>query len=437
MRIVLVDPQQEEVASLLEARGHEVFWFADAGEALPRIAADPNIDALVTMAEAGSMSGMELCWETRLLTGRQRAMYILLMSPTGDEITKVEAMDGGADDVMDKPPRPTELYAKLRVAERTLALQRKLMRSATTDPLSGVLNRGAFFEEATEACHEASNGRSLTVILIDVDRLKVINDRYGHDVGDRAIRAVASVLQRSRALVGRLGGDELAILLRDHMLPQALELAASLQQDLAELKLDTLDGSTGLTCSFGVSEFQPGDTVDELMKRADIALYRAKAEGRNCVAPTPTIPSISKRLHQDGHFRARPRPSPEVRERRRGLAACDGLLARVCAVVDLLVASGLTEEIAAQTLAQRMVSAGIPFPGNARCEGWGDYILAWRAAFRDGVTSDRALEEYCNVVAAIDSIPPQDRVDCVLENDLWNRRRLILRCRPVSGAPLH
>ena len=263
------------------------------------------------------------------------------------------------------------------------------------------------------------------------DRLKALNDRYGHDVGDRAIRAVASVAQRRGSIVGRLGGDELAILLRDCKLSQAIEFAADLQQDLAELKLDTVEGTASVTCSFGVSELQPGDTPDEVLKRADVGLYRAKTEGRNRIVTALVNSGLSDR-HRVSRFRERATPSPELRERRCGQPACDGLLARVCAVIDLLVAAGFGEEVATHILARKMVSAGIPFPKNTQSEKWDDYLMAWRTAFREGVASNGALGEYRNVIAAINSIPPKDRVDCVLESDLWNRRRTMLRRQPVS-----
>jgi diguanylate cyclase (GGDEF)-like protein len=439
MRVALVGSSgeaRELVSRLLEARSHEVFSFANTNDALARLTTDASIDALITSADAAPMSGVELCWEARLLAGRRRALYVLFMAAPQDQMTKVEALDGGADDVIDMPPLPAELCAKLRAAERMLKLKSQLIQSATTDPLSRVHNRGAFFEEATEACREASLGGSLAVILLDVDHLKAINDHYGHDVGDRAIRAVASVAQRGGALVGRLGGDEFGILLEGHMLSDALELAADLQQNLAKLKLETSEGPMGLTCSLGVSELQPGDTIDDLMKRADLALYRAKAEGRSRVATAPATsmsegPPPTVRL-----TRSLPRPAREVKERRLGRPPGDGLLARVCAVIDLLIASGLSEADAAQAMAQRMVAANIPPPRNAADGTWWTCILAWRAAFRDGVATDEALKEYRNVVAAIESIPPLERVDCVLDNELWNRRRLILRRRPVS-CPLH
>ena len=162
MRIVLVESGVKArggLARLPEARGHELFSFEDGREALAKIAADPDVDAVITSAHTRSMSGVELCWEARLLAGRLRAIYILFIAPTDDEITTAEALDGGADDVIDDAARPIELLAKLRAAERMLTLQRKLVRSATMDPLSGALNRGAFFEEIAEACSLARSGQ--------------------------------------------------------------------------------------------------------------------------------------------------------------------------------------------------------------------------------------------------------------------------------------
>ena len=301
MRVALIGSNgeaRELVTRLLEARCHEVFSFATTNDALASLTTDAQTDALIVSADATPMSGVELCWEARLLAGRRRALYVLFMAAPEDQMTKIEALDGGADDVIDMPPLPAELCAKLRAAERMLKLKRQLIQSATTDPLSRAHNRGAFFEEATEACREASLGGSLAVILLDVDHLKTINDRYGHDVGDRAIRAIASVAQRGGALVGRLGGDEFGILLGGHMLSDALELAADLQLNLAKLKLETSKGPIGLTCSLGVGALQPGDTIDDLMKRADLALYRAKAEGRSRVATIPSNSSTSERPQQ-------------------------------------------------------------------------------------------------------------------------------------------
>ena len=293
MRIALVNPNPPAVslaASSLDARGHEVLSFEDGEKALQGIRADPLIDALITDSDTTPLCGVELCWETRLLAGKKRPLYILLVAASENQRTWTEALDCGADDVISKPPVTEELYAKLRVAERVVTLQRELIEMASRDPLSGVYNRRAFFEEATEACGEASCGSPLSVLLIDIDRFKAINDRYGHDVGDQAIRAVAREAASGGATVGRLGGDEFSILLRGVPLSQAVKVAEGLRQRISQLKLSSREGLSDLTCSLGAGEYELGDTIDDLMKRADLALYRAKEEGRNQVATPPTDP---------------------------------------------------------------------------------------------------------------------------------------------------
>ena len=241
------------------------------------------------------------------MIGQHRPIYGLMLAAKDDENANIEARDSGADDVVDWPARPAELCAKLRVAERMLTLQRKLVQSATIDPLSGALNRGAFFDAATEVCSQTDTGLSLSVLLIDIDHLKATNDRYGHEVGDRAIRAVSALAQRGDVIVGRLGGDELVILLKDRSLTDALDFASNLQSRLAALKLDTVSGPVRVTCSFGASEFRSGDTIDELLKRADVAPYRAKTEGRNRVVAATGQDCPIERPEQVDRFRLLPR----------------------------------------------------------------------------------------------------------------------------------
>jgi two-component system cell cycle response regulator len=286
MRVVLVDSSRtvlKLIARLLEAREHEVHPFVDGREAISYIRADPEIDALITSTTPTSMSGMELCWETRLLAGAGRPIYIILMSSNADEHTIIEALDSGADDFIGKPPAVEELYARLRSAERLASLQRDLIRLATTDPLSGLLNRRAFFERATDLCDKAQTSRPPTAVMIDIDHFKRINDVYGHDVGDEAIRAVTRLAQRAGEVVGRLGGEEFVSLRADKTLAQAADLAENLREAIAGLEIATDRGPLRLTCSFGVSEWIDGDSVDQLLKRADLALYAAKSAGRNRV----------------------------------------------------------------------------------------------------------------------------------------------------------
>src|SRR5947207_1057912 len=285
MRIVVVDPSRtvlKIVTRLLEAGHHEILPFTDGLAALDCVKSDPNIDALITSAELGSMSGTDLCKKIRLLpTNSRQPIYIVLMSANYEERKLIEALDNGADDFIGKPPAVEELYARLRAAERFSAMHRELVRMATTDPLSGLLNRRAFFERAKDACIGADG--PLSTIMFDVDHFKRINDAFGHGIGDDVIRAVAGEAIRENEIVGRLGGEEFAIVLRGRTLADAVEAAERLRLRLAEHRLATGDPVVTFTCSFGVSERLDGESIDDLLKRADIALYRAKKTGRNRV----------------------------------------------------------------------------------------------------------------------------------------------------------
>ena len=287
MRIALVDPSRTTrliVTRMLEARGHAVVAFADELAALAQIKADPSIDSLITSAELKTMSGVELCWEARLLATCRRPIYVLMMSTQYDQRSLIEALDSGADDFIGKPPLAEELYARLRAAERILSMQREVLRLTITDPLTGLCNRRGFFEQATEACARVvPPDGSLSAIILDIDNFKHINDSYGHETGDEAIRACAATARISEALTGRLGGDEFALLLEDRPLSQAIEIAEDLRTRLAARPFDTGKDRIMLTWSVGVSEGRPGDSVDQILARADAALYDAKLAGRNRV----------------------------------------------------------------------------------------------------------------------------------------------------------
>ena len=309
MRVVLVDPSRTMrlfVTRLLEARDHEVLPFADGPEALACMRQDTEVAALITSGELGAMSGLELCWETRVLAGRDRPIYVILMSSSIDKSRLGEALDSGADDFISKPPVADELYARLRAAERFGAMQRELVRLASVDPLTGLHNRRVFFELAEEARARCGEGRALTAIMLDIDHFKRINDLYGHDVGDHAIAAVAKAAATEGAVTGRLGGEEFAILLEGHTLADGAVLAEQLRARMAALQFDTANGAMTLTCSFGVSERKPGDSIDDLLKRADVALYAAKTSGRNRVVTadavaSPAIAAQSNVIHAFAH----------------------------------------------------------------------------------------------------------------------------------------
>jgi len=291
MRIVLVDASRvalKIVTGLLEARGHNVHSFRDGPEALKYLASYSTVDALMASAELPSMTGLELCWEARLLSTPRRPLYIILMSSNYDRHKLTEALDSGADDFIGKPVMAEELYARLRAAERLAATQHELFRLATTDPLSGVMNRRAFFEKGESICAPAHSVQPLCAIMLDIDHFKRVNDENGHGKGDEVICAVAKIASEASETVGRLGGEEFAILLEGSSLADAARSAELARVAIAGLRFETSAGPLKVTCSLGVSERKPGESLDLLLKRADAALYTAKQNGRNRVVTEAT-----------------------------------------------------------------------------------------------------------------------------------------------------
>jgi diguanylate cyclase (GGDEF)-like protein len=167
--------------------------------------------------------------------------------------------------------------------EERRALTERLHRLATYDGLTGCLNYQSFQATLLEEVERTERyRRPLSVVIADLDRFKVINDRHGHAVGDSALMSVAGALLagvRSADLVGRIGGDEFAILLPETMTTDARQLVERLQ-----MAVDSVVTPEQLTLSFGLSTWHgPEDSPSELLRRADTALYEAKQNGRNCV----------------------------------------------------------------------------------------------------------------------------------------------------------
>ena len=290
MHIVIVDCSRvvlKIVSGLLEPRGHVVHSFTDSAEALAFLTARPEIRVLITSLQVRPLSGLELCWSARLLAEERRPLYVITMSSARNERNLAEALDSGADDFIDKPPGAEELHARLRAAERLTTLQENLIRLAETDPLSGILNRRAFFAQASTDADRTGNHGRLSMVLADIDHFKRVNDEHGHDVGDLAIQAVAKLIA-TEGRAGRLGGEEFALLLPETGLEAAEAVARRLCLRVRDLRIRGTRGPVTLTASFGVSTWVEGDSVEALMKRADIALYEAKAGGRNRVVSAAT-----------------------------------------------------------------------------------------------------------------------------------------------------
>jgi two-component system, cell cycle response regulator len=287
MQIVIVDSSRvvlQIIASLIEPQGHAVHPFTDSEQALAFLAATPSVRVLITSLEVRPLCGLELCWSARLLAETRGPLHVITMSSARNVRSLAEALDSGADDFIEKPPSAEELNARLRAAERLTTMQEELIRLADTDPLTGSYNRRAFFHRARAAAEQNLRPGGISAIVLDIDHFKRINDAHGHDVGDSAIKAVADLIAPA-GIAGRLGGEEFAVILPGCGLVDGLSRAENLRLSVQALKIRGARDTIGFSCSFGVSTWIEGDSVEALMKRADIALYAAKGSGRNRVVP--------------------------------------------------------------------------------------------------------------------------------------------------------
>lgn len=176
-----------------------------------------------------------------------------------------------------------QAVANQRLNLALLVAQRELMTQADRDHLTGVLSRAAFYRHAEAYDDDAS----ASVLLADIDHFKAINDGHGHALGDAALKQVAATLQaalRPDDLLGRVGGEEFAILLREMPMPLALAIAERARGAIAGLCMRAADGSPiALSISIGVASYVAGTSLDAALAQADQAMYCAKRNGRNRV----------------------------------------------------------------------------------------------------------------------------------------------------------
>ena len=222
----------------------------------------------------------------------------------------IAGLDAGADDYMVKPVDAEELRARVHVGTRVVTLQRRLTervaelqlakdhlaRLASTDALTKLYSRRWWFELATiEYARSRRRDAEFTLLAIDLDFFKNINDTFGHEAGDRVLQQFADMVRhecRQCDIVGRLGGEEFALLLPETPLDAAENLARRITDECRNLAIPTRGTVVRVTCSIGVTDSSSeDDSLEAVLRRADVALYDAKRSGRDCwrreVAPQP------------------------------------------------------------------------------------------------------------------------------------------------------
>jgi two-component system, cell cycle response regulator len=243
------------------------------------------------------VDGIELC---RRIRQQQKGpyKYVLLLTARGSKEDVVAGLEAGADDYLIKPFHVNELRARVRAGKRILELQDALMKAhsdlqfeAAHDRLTGLWNRGAIMDLLQrETQRSVRIGEPLGVIMADVDHFKRINDSSGHQTGDSVLREVARRLLssvRNYDYVGRYGGEEFLIVLTACTRSDLIMTAERMRAQISEEPVNTDAGPIAVTISIGLAAERESRIEllggEELVRSADSALYRAKANGRNRV----------------------------------------------------------------------------------------------------------------------------------------------------------
>ncbi len=306
MRVLIADDDATSrlvLTGVLQKCGFEVVVTKDGTEAWEAMRrADAPMLAILDWMMPG-LAGVDVCRRIRNLSSRQRP-YLVILTSRGEKTDIVAGLEAGADDYLAKPFDPGELRARIDVGRRMIDLEARLLEAndalaheAMHDPLTGALNRRAFAEVLSRALseeHRYHNG--LALAICDVDHFKKINDAHGHQVGDEVlceiVRLVAGNL-RGHDVVGRHGGDEFVLLAGHVGYVGVGVIFERARAAVADRPVHTRAGDLSITVSFGVSVWGEGETADELLAAADVALYQAKNAGGNRVVlageGTPSI----------------------------------------------------------------------------------------------------------------------------------------------------
>ena len=276
--------------SILEEMGLQVQVYITAEQAIEAFGRGSYDLVITDYVLAGSLSGLAVIRAVRQSPGRKAITPILAMSSLVDTTRKVEILRNGANDFVFKPVVAEELRARVgnllttQILMRRLEAQSQAMKDmAMRDQLTGLHNRHHLQAELPQQFIEADQqGKQPSLIIIDIDHFKQVNDTHGHDVGDMVLVEVASALSEAatqKDILARLGGEEFVLLVQEDTLDAALARADSIRRTIETRN----PAGIPLTVSLGVAKRKPGEIYKALFCRADEAVYRAKAGGRNRV----------------------------------------------------------------------------------------------------------------------------------------------------------
>jgi two-component system cell cycle response regulator len=297
-RILVVDDRatsHERLVATL-SKEHTVDVQTDPNEALFH-AADANYDLMIVSLGLENFDGLRLCSQVRSLD-RTRNIPILAIADAENNTRLVRALEIGVNDYLVRPIEKNELLARVRTQIRKKRYTERLrdnvqlsIEMAITDALTGLFNR-RYMESHLDTLVEqaAARGKPLTVLVLDIDHFKAVNDTYGHDAGDDVLREFAIRIRKSIRgidLACRCGGEEFVVVMPETDMAVATMVAERLRRRIAGEPFLIQQGARAIevTISIGIAALGRHDSAAGILKRADQALYRAKREGRNRVVP--------------------------------------------------------------------------------------------------------------------------------------------------------
>jgi len=297
MKILIADDDAVSLRLLektLERAGYEVTAVSHGRKAAEELCRPdgPRLALLDWMMP--QLDGPGVCRTVRRKRSQSHVYLVLLTSKSSKEDI-VEGLESGADDYLTKPFDLGELKARLRTGMRILELEDNLLEAredmrykATHDSLTSLLNRGTILELlAGELNRKRRDKSSVSIALGDLDHFKLVNDTYGHIMGDEVLREVGRRLLgsvRSYDFVGRYGGEEFLVVLNNCVAEKSVDRVEEIRKAIGSSPVRTTHGRIPITMSLGVAVSSPSDTrpLEEILYEVDGALYGAKSAGRNC-----------------------------------------------------------------------------------------------------------------------------------------------------------
>jgi two-component system glycerol uptake and utilization response regulator len=282
--ILIIDDSKLNIDILLGMlSGYDIVVALDGLSGI-EIAVREKIDLILLDILMPEMDGFQTCQALKR-DERSRHIPIIFITARNDEDSLEQAYDIGGIDYVTKPFKPKEVLARVKTQLQVRSLIDRLERLSSYDQMTGIYNRRKFFELAK--ARFTDDRQHIYAMMLDIDHFKAINDRHGHPVGDRVIRAVAQKisdkLEGQEVILGRLGGEEFAILADFTSLELARQQGETLRHSIENLNISTDDDDPlSVTISVGIARARPHQRqLDELLKEADDALYEAKGSGRN------------------------------------------------------------------------------------------------------------------------------------------------------------